>query len=295
MTNFIYFQANTNTLPLVHMADQVYIPGPNIHFRRQPEEYILYFILDGTMKLIEGDQLYTLGRGDILLLDPSREHNGIRDISKIEYLYLHFQWDMIELDISIPELSNLKLKQELAYESDAAQLYNSESIYLPKLLHLTSPYFESVITKMSNIIELLKTMRTHKAAFINCKCMELLLMLDDYAMKNQQNDTPASDKRTLEIIDYIHEHFREDITSTQLADTFYSNYDYLNRCFKKHTGKTIFSYLNEFRIHVAKKLLLSGYYTNKYIADAIGFHNEFYFSKVFKQYTGVSPREYKKL
>ena len=59
------------------------------------------------------------------------------------------------------------------------------------------------------------------------------------------------------------------------------------------TGKTIFCYLNEYRITESKKLLYSGLLTNKEIAEKVGFHNEFYYSKVFKQYTGLSPREYK--
>lgn len=68
--------------------------------------------------------------------------------------------------------------------------------------------------------------------------------------------------------------------------------DYINKVFKNKTGKTPLHYLMEKRIEFAKQLLLSrpsNYMIIKEIANAVGFQDQYYFSRVFKQATGKSP------
>lgn len=93
---------------------------------------------------------------------------------------------------------------------------------------------------------------------------------------------------------YLKEHFSEKIDSKRIECDMHMNFDYLNRQFKKYTGDTIFHFLNVYRIEESKQLLKSGLYQNAVIASMTGFQNEFYFSKVFKKYTGITPSEYKK-
>ena len=94
------------------------------------------------------------------------------------------------------------------------------------------------------------------------------------------------------ILNYFQDHYMEDISGDSISDIFQCNFDYINRKFKQTTGKTIFYYLNELRIMMAKQYLQSGYYTISEVADKTGFHDVYYFSKVFKKYTGISPGKY---
>ncbi len=78
------------------------------------------------------------------------------------------------------------------------------------------------------------------------------------------------------------------------------NYDYLRKLFKKETGETPHGYLLNARMELARGLLLSGIsntyssYSVSQIAEACGFSDPLYFSRVFKNNFGVSPSEYKK-
>jgi len=76
------------------------------------------------------------------------------------------------------------------------------------------------------------------------------------------------------------------------------NYDYMRKLFKKETGETPLGYLNGRRMELAKKLLAGGA-SNRYtqysvaqVAEACGFSEPLYFSRVFKKYAGVPPSEY---
>ncbi|MDE7440025.1 MAG: helix-turn-helix transcriptional regulator [Clostridia bacterium] len=77
------------------------------------------------------------------------------------------------------------------------------------------------------------------------------------------------------------------------------NYDYIRKLFKKETGATPYEYLLKERMALAQQLILSGIsnkfssYTISQISEACGYSEPLYFSRVFKQYFGVSPSEYK--
>ena len=58
---------------------------------------------------------------------------------------------------------------------------------------------------------------------------------------------------------------------------------------KKATGKTMLAYLNELRISKARQLLSDGTSQISRVAEQCGFHDIYYFSRVFKKYTGTTP------
>lgn len=76
------------------------------------------------------------------------------------------------------------------------------------------------------------------------------------------------------------------------------NYDYVRKLFKKEVGVTPHEYLTRARMERARAILFSGV-TNRYsdytvtqIAEACGYSEPLYFSRVFKKYYGVAPSRY---
>ena len=83
------------------------------------------------------------------------------------------------------------------------------------------------------------------------------------------------------ILEYIHQHYAEDITRTDLSDLVYLNPDYMARLFKKQTGKSIVNYITDYRIQKAKELLNSPDIPIGTVASKVGYGNYSFFSKLF--------------
>lgn len=94
------------------------------------------------------------------------------------------------------------------------------------------------------------------------------------------------------ITDYVHHYYYENVRLKDLADLFHYNSAYLGKIFKKETGKYFNDYLHQVRINNAKKLLESKKYKVYEISKRVGYSNSDYFYKNFKQYEGISPKEY---
>lgn len=94
-------------------------------------------------------------------------------------------------------------------------------------------------------------------------------------------------------IQYVKQHFREDVTLVNVAEELNVSLFYLSKLFRKHTGTNFTEYLTQLRVEQAKKLLAAGEMSVKEVAYAAGFNSQSYFSKIFKKYAGVAPSEYR--
>ena len=116
-----------------------------------------------------------------------------------------------------------------------------------------------------------------------------------HALDTDTKNTPRSYRKVHELLDYINRNYYLEITSPGIEKEFSCNFDYMNKIFKKVTGKTIFVYLNEIRIRHACKLLTTTSMKVAAVSSRVGFRDVYYFSKVFKKYTGISPGQYEKM
>ena len=98
--------------------------------------------------------------------------------------------------------------------------------------------------------------------------------------------------RLEQMLDYLNTHFESVLSLQQLADQVHLSREVCCRLFKKMTGKTITSYLEEYRTAKSFPLVQSGKYSMTQIADLVGFSNASRFASAFRKQFGCSPREY---
>lgn len=90
-------------------------------------------------------------------------------------------------------------------------------------------------------------------------------------------------------LEYMNEHYSEQITLTDVASHIYSNPTYLSRVLKTETGIGFTELLTKLRIDAAKKLLKNPAYKINEIAESVGYANPRYFTFAFKKQTGYTP------
>ncbi len=91
---------------------------------------------------------------------------------------------------------------------------------------------------------------------------------------------------------YINEHIEEKITLNQAAEAFSISPNYLSVLFSKYGGCGFTDYVNQRKVEMAKGMLKGGNLKVYEVSNVLGFESPFYFSRVFKKVTGVSPRDF---
>jgi len=92
---------------------------------------------------------------------------------------------------------------------------------------------------------------------------------------------------------YIDNHFDENLLLQSIADHFFISREYISRKFKQEFGLNASDYIEKIRIEHAKTLLMNNDLNISDVADAVGYQDGRYFSKVFKKAVGMTPMKYK--
>jgi len=85
----------------------------------------------------------------------------------------------------------------------------------------------------------------------------------------------------------------KDLQIGEIAELLSVTPNYLSALFRKNTGKTIQAYMTEEKMKYAEQLLLYSERPISEISSSLGYSSQSYFGKVFKNFSGYAPSEYK--
>ncbi|GKX67648.1 AraC family transcriptional regulator [Inconstantimicrobium mannanitabidum] len=291
----------TSIVPSVRLIGHVDYVKPWKHFNRTINEYILYIVKTGELYIKEKNVEYHLIKGDVLLLEPNIEHYGYKEAS-CHYYYIHFKHPKISpLNISSYEeiVQKLMDKRKAALHSEYLSELSDTTpeFYLPKYYH-----YEDENELMSLLVNA-DSDYYHKyegyKRIASLKLLEMLIKISrDYTSTKIESSQPQFSKAFVKcrnIQHYINSNYQNKITSADIEQNFESNYDYLNRVFQRMTGYSIMNYLNIIRVNRAKDLLDATPLKISEVGYLVGIDDPYYFSKLFKKISGITPSSYMKL
>ena len=116
--------------------------------------------------------------------------------------------------------------------------------------------------------------------------------LDQYLEEERTRSGPVIVCRVEEI---LHKRYGGDISLAELAAELELTPGYISALMKKHTGLRFSEYLTRVRMEQAKRLLTETDARIYEIAAAVGYEDAFYFSRLFKRLTGVSPMDWRNI
>ena len=151
-------------------------------------------------------------------------------------------------------------------------------------------------TKLGQIVrELEQSLDSNEYAnelYHNLLFLEFMIQLNRVAIPDgiEYLSNSSSNKKMIDVIDYLNEHLTDDLSIDFLAETFYLSRYHLMHAFKEETGYTIGNYLSTKRLLLARDRIRQGEpITN--VCYECGFRNYSTFSRAYKKNFGCSPRE----
>lgn len=115
------------------------------------------------------------------------------------------------------------------------------------------------------------------------------IIMNDISDKSIRNE-----ERMKNMLQFIHEHYAEELTTSQIATAAMISASECLRCFHAMIGTTPIQYVKQYRIQCAVELLKT---TSMKVVDIglqCGFQDMSYFSKTFKEMRGCAPQQYRK-
>lgn len=149
-------------------------------------------------------------------------------------------------------------------------------------------YQESIVKIYDDIIEQARNETFHSQQILSA--LVLLLIAKIKSLKHLENNFQTHE---IEVINraklLFHEHLFTTLDIESTTEQLSMNYKQFRELFKAYTGYTPYQYFLNLKINKAKEMLSEGKLTVKEISYKLAFDNPYYFSRLFKKKTGVSP------
>lgn len=236
--------------------------GPGIR-----ENYIIHYVKSGRGYFVCDGRTYALSQGQCFVIFPG---------SLIAY-YPHPDdpWEYAWIDFNGIQAKSLLEQSSLSIQNPVTAPISAD----------TARLFETAAATYSK----------QTAADLCRSAGYLLLILADILRDNPGQNTKQPVSRILHhAVERIDSDYRKpELSIDTLARDLSVNRTSLYRHFMEELGMSPKSYITQVRMEKAIHLLKSGEYSIKAISYSVGFSDPLYFSKVFKKYTGLSPRSYR--
>lgn len=227
-------------------------------------DYYVQYLKSGTIKVYFEDSVKIMNAGDMIIYYPHTPYKY--DLyANTEYYWVHFSGSEAENLIN-----NCGFKNHTIYNIGINQ----------KIILHFEKLFQDFISR-DNFFEL-------------SLAQSLMRICLDMARSINMGVSDVSDERINRIISFIHRNYNKDISVASLAASEYMSEGHLRALFNKRCGISPKQYITSLRISTAKQLLEQSDITIAEAAESVGISDSLYFSRIFKQYTGKSPSEYRK-
>ncbi|GAB2695448.1 response regulator [Paenibacillus thermoaerophilus] len=237
----------------------------------------------GISKTLEA---WSLGRVRVLSAE-----NGAQALEILDSQPVH----LIVTDIRMPEFSGLHVVEKLrgkgmnpvviVISSYPDFEYAQTAIQLGVVNYLLKP-----VSKRKLIEAVEQAMRIEE----DRERLETLEKIADPQLLNTKADELRYSPPIQSAVRYVEENLQSPLGMREVAGRVHLNPSYFSVLFKEQTGLTFSEYVTRIRLRKAKELLIRTRLPISEISEQVGYQTPKYFIKLFKDYEGKSPSQYRK-
>ncbi|MEM8968433.1 MAG: AraC family transcriptional regulator [Bacteroidota bacterium] len=240
-------------------------------------EYELTCILESEGIRYVGNHISEYQPLDLVLLGTNLPHRWKKsEESTGKASSLVIQWKPAVL----PKIVDLQAIQQLLTRANRGLFFRREVVeeILPRMKAI-------VLSEGNRYLQLLNL-------------LHMLSEIDEYEFLSGESFSPDLSEKTSDRLDkvqqYVEDHYTEKISLAQVADLVNMTESSFSRFFSRVMQKPFFSFLNEYRINRASKLLIESEQSIAEIGFSCGYDSLPFFYKQFKKIKGYSPRAFRK-
>ncbi len=240
------------------------------------QQFVLMFLLNGSLQLSLAGRTYTLKQHDILFLKPYEIHAVLDTSADIHVLGIFIPTEF--LNTYCPDL------EQISFSTHTVRSSQNDPVYI------------SLCTSIAQmILHTIKSDSCTRMKLISAVTSILIRLIEAYGVKNVdegKNDYLRQQIST--ILNYLNDHTDEKITLSSAAQVLGFHPQYFSVFFKKHFQYTFVDYLTTLRINKSLNDLIYSDRSITEIALRHGFSSHKTYSAAFRKAYGITPSEYRK-
>jgi len=267
--------ADMNATPKLSICGKLTTGSTFLHPTRVLNTFVLMIGYAHELYLEQGKQKNVLTANRYILNFPGVRHGGFKPSEPgTSYYWVHF---------TLPDNSFSML------ENESGPLEPNRLI-LPETSVITSR--SAVYTIVNQLMDLSAANTPYSQEVCSHLISALLLLLATDASKPVTR-MPHSDASIDKIREWVDDHATQNLSVVELAQMFNYNPDYLSHKFRLQTGDSLIRYINRAKINASIEMLRGSQLTINEISYRCGFQTPKYFARLFKEYEGVTPSQYR--
>lgn len=253
----------------LYITDVGYYPNAKFHSRERVNgcaQYILIYCQKGKGWFQEGEKYYNLNPNDFIIIPPNIQHNYGADMDNPWSIYwVHFTG----------ELASYYFNQ-LSYDGNP----------MPRKAGINT----NRILIFDDVIQHMELMNNNENIIYSNSC--LYAFLATFQATHGLLSEPQNDPIQL-CINYMKENLEQNLQLSDFVKISKLSQSHLSSEFKRKVKYSPMQLFTSLKIQKACMLLMERKYSIKVIALKLGYEDQYHFSRVFKNYMGVSPRSFK--
>ena len=243
-------------------------------------EIELVYINNGKGKRQVCLHLSNYQEGDLVMIGSNVPHTGFTEHFDKDRKEVVIQFNSNFLGDSIDKVLEFKNINKLFELSKRGLVFSGETKKTIGITMLGLQY-ETPIQKILTLIKMLNDLSISKDVTI--------LNSENFDSENIQEN-----ERIKKVFNYIKLNYKEEVSLNEVSELVFMTPPSFCRYFKSKTNKTFTTFLNEYRINNALKLLAQSELDIKNICFQCGYNNFSHFNRLFKKKFQMTPSEYRK-
>ncbi len=235
------------------------------------DRFELLLIKQGSLNYYCSNEQIEFSQGDVVIISPKTLHSGFAGDNGVVY-------DVVMFDI------DLFFNETTASKSFLKPIYDGYILFDNKTTN------REIINQLSAIANAYLNQADYQPLIVLGYVYNLIGLLYTHCSTSSKSTT-AIEEKFEKVVNYINNHFAEDISSSYLSQKFGYEEAYFCRKFKKNTGINVMKYIQVLRMEEAKKNILKSETSIKDIALSCGFSDTAYFTNCFKKFYQMTPSQ----